>query len=153
MVILFFLLWLLLSGEVTVSVCLWGLVATGLVYCFYRQIPADSRPGKQWTLARLWMMVRYLWNLLLEMLKASIIIMKLIYTRGKGMRPKMIWFDTTLKSNRDRVLLANSITLTAGTITVAVEENGRFCVHTLDASLAEGIEACQFQQRLEQMEA
>ena len=49
------------------------------------------------------------------------------------------------------MILADSITLTAGTITVTAAD-GRMCVHALDASLAEGIENSQFQQRLEKME-
>ena len=50
-----------------------------------------------------------------------------------------------------RAVLANSITLTAGTITVETVD-GRFCVHALDRSLAEGIEDCEFQRRLEKLE-
>ena len=42
--------------------------------------------------------------------------------------------------------------LAAGTITVLAED-GRFLVHTLDKSLGEGIEDCEFQRRLEKLEA
>ena len=67
------------------------------------------------------------------------------------MRPMLIWFETPLQEDRVRAILANSITLTAGTITVTATD-GRFCVHTLDAPLAEEIEDCEFQRRLEKME-
>ena len=68
------------------------------------------------------------------------------------MEPKLIWFDTTLKTGLSQAILADSITLTAGTITVLAED-GRFLVHTLDKSLGEGIEDCEFQRRLEKLEA
>lgn len=150
--ILFFLLWLLLAGEVTVSVCVWGLCASLLMTVFcrrgldYRLLPGRGGLSKAGAAAG------YLARLVWEMLKAGFVVMKLIYTRGRDMEPKLVWFDTTLKTPGAQAVLANSITLTAGTITVAAE-GGRFCVHALDASLAEGIEDCDFQRRLEKLEA
>ena len=70
----------------------------------------------------------------------------------QGIEPKLVWFHTPLKTDRRRAMLADSITLTAGTITVRAED-GRMLVHTLDTPLAEGIEDSSFQQRLERMEA
>lgn len=152
MFILFFALWLLMAGTMTVSTCLWGVAVSGML-CWYCQRTLGYRwQWRRYTIRQLWSAVCYLWNLLLEMLKAGVVVMKLIYTRGRNMEPKLIWFDTTLQSSRARAVLADSITLTAGTITVEAE-NGRFCVHALDTSLAEGIEKSQFQQQLERLEA
>ena len=50
------------------------------------------------------------------------------------------------------MLLANSITLTPGTITVSVEGD-HFFVHCLDRELAEGMEESVFVELLKQMEA
>lgn len=151
MFVLFFVLWLLMAGEVTLRVCLWGAAVSALLCRFCRRT-LDFRPGG-WR--GLWRkagaMAAYLGYLLAEMLKAGFVVMKLVYTRGRDMEPRLIWFDTTLKSAPAQAALANSITLTAGTITVEAE-NGRFCVHALDASLAEGIEDCAFQHRLERLE-
>lgn len=150
MFVLFFLLWILMTGELTVSACLWGLAVSAALtwFCwkflgYHLSVP---RPG------RLWTGVRYLAYLLAEMLKAGFVVMRLVYTRGRNMRPLLVWFDTPLAADRARVVLANSITLTAGTITVSAAD-GRFCVHALDRSLAEGIEESEFQRRLEEMEA
>ena len=46
--------------------------------------------------------------------------------------PKIIEFDTTLKSDMSRTTFANSITLTPGTITVSVSALGKFEVHCID---------------------
>lgn len=149
MFVLFFLLWLLMTGELTAHACLWGLAVSAVMTWFCRKFlgyrMSPLRPGQ------LWAGVRYLGYLLLEMLKAGFVVMRLVYTRGRNMRPLLVWFDTPLRAERDRVILADSITLTAGTITVTAAD-GRMCVHALDASLAEGIENSQFQQRLEKME-
>ena len=96
--------------------------------------------------------VRYLGYLLVEMLKAGFVVMRLVYSRGRNMRPVLVWFDVPLEDDRAQAILANSITLTAGTITVTAAD-GRMCVHALDESLAAGIEDSEFQRRLEKMEA
>ena len=152
MFLLFFLLWLLLSGGISVHTCLWGVAVSALISWFCKRVL-----GYQWRVfcgspSRIWAMARYFAHLLAEMLKAGFVVMRLVYTRGRNMRPLLVWYNTPLKADRERVILANSITLTAGTITVTAED-GRFCVHALDASLAKGIEDCDFQRRLEKMEA
>lgn len=152
MLILFFCLWLLMAGEVTAHTCLWGVAVSVLMSWFCRKIMGYRWKWSRRTCWQLWVVVRYLGYLLVEMLKAGLVVMKLIYTRGRDMEPKLIWFDTTLQSDRARAALADSITLTAGTITVEAAD-GRFCVHALDSSLAKGIEQSEFQKRLEQLEA
>lgn len=148
--ILFFLLWLLMTGELTIHACLWGLAVSAVMswFCwkFLGYHVSFPRPG------RLWGWIRYLGYLLKEMLKAGFVVMRLVYTRGRNMRPLLVRFHTSLEAERARVILADSITLTAGTITVTAAD-GAFCVHALDASLAEGLENSEFQRRLEQMEA
>ena len=139
MFLLFFLLWLLLSGGISVHTCLWGVAVSALISWFCKRVL-----GYQWRVfcgspSRIWAMARYFAHLLAEMLKAGLVIMRIIYTRPKGIEPKLVWFHTPLKTDRRRAMLADSITLTAGTITVRAED-GRMLVHTLDTPLAEGIE-------------
>ena len=150
MFLLFFLLWLLLSGGISVHTCLWGVAVSALISWFCKRVL-----GYQWRVfcgspSRIWAMARYFAHLLAEMLKAGLVIMRIIYTRPKGIEPKLVWFHTPLKTDRRRAMLADSITLTAGTITVRAED-GRMLVHTLDTPLAEGIEDSAFQQRLEKI--
>ena len=146
MFLLFFLLWLLLSGGISVHTCLWGVAVSALISWFCKRARQCGSPS------RIRAMARYFAHLLAEMLKAGLVIMRIIYTRPKGIEPKLVWFHTPLKTDRRRAMLADSITLTAGTITVRAED-GRMLVHTLDTPLAEGIEDSSFQQRLERMEA
>ena len=152
MFLLFFLLWLLLSGGVSVHTCLWGAAVSALITWFCRRVL-----GYEWHILlgnprKLWAMARYFAHLLAEMLKAGLVVMRLIYVHPKDIRPKLVWFRTPLRTDRHKALLSDSITLTAGTITVLAED-GRLLVHALDTPLAEGIEDSSFQQRLERMEA
>jgi multicomponent Na+:H+ antiporter subunit E len=52
--------------------------------------------------------------------------------------PQMVEFDSTLEKELSKFILANSITLTPGTVTVRVE-GSRFLVHALTDSAAHGL--------------
>lgn len=78
--------------------------------------------------------------------------MKLTCTAGRVVEPALIEFETHFKNDISRFLLANSITLTPGTITVAVKGDW-FIVHCLDRTLAEGIESSVFVKLLEKIES
>ncbi len=151
MYLLIFVLWILLSGYLSLQVCIVGAVITLLLYLFRHKLLGHDDHFQLSEVGKLRDSLRYLGFLLVEILKASLIVMKLIYTRGKDTKPVLVYFNTGLKSDEARVAMANSITLTAGTITV-MEEDGRFCVHSLDRSLAVGIENSEFERRLKAME-
>ncbi|MPN02134.1 hypothetical protein SDC9_149347 [bioreactor metagenome] len=74
----------------------------------------------------------------------------MVYTKGSETRPVLVYFHTGLKSDKEKTILANSITLTAGTITVQAEDD-LFCVHALDRPLADGIENCEFERRISKL--
>ena len=89
--------------------------------------------------------------LVLEILKANFATIKLITTSNYEIEPVIIKFRTKLKTKEARVILANSITLTPGTITVNLEED-EYTVHCLDKDLANGIEDSVFVKLLEKIE-
>ena len=66
--------------------------------------------------------------------------------------PVVVRFRTDLKSKAAKVALANSITLTPGTITVDLEGD-ELIIHALDAELVEGIDESIFVRLLRKMEA
>ena len=118
MFLLFFLLWLLLSGGVSLHACLWGLAVSALLTWFCRRVL-----GYDWRIfcgrpARIWALIRYFAHLVAEMLKAGLMVMKIIYVHPKKITPKLVWFRTPLQTDRHKAMLSDSITLTAGTITV-----------------------------------
>jgi len=76
---------------------------------------------------------------------------RMILNGEKEPEPQLVQFDVDLKKNRHLVALANSITLTPGTITVDLHDN-HFTVHALDASLVDGLDDGVFVQQLMDME-
>ena len=87
-----------------------------------------------------------------EIIKANLVVCKMILKPDFVPEPQLVQFDVDLKKNRHLVALANSITLTPGTITVDLHDN-HFLVHALDASLVDGLDDGGFVQQLMQMES
>ena len=70
---------------------------------------------------------------------------------GRRGAPRLSWMDPGLREPGTQFLLANSITLTPGTVTVALH-GGRLCVYALDQEFAAGIKDSEFVRRLRRWE-
>lgn len=151
MFVLFFAVWLLLSGQFTAESVLFGLIASALMTVFSRKVMGSTVRHDLPLLHKAGPAIRYFGFLLWEMLKSCLSVMKLIYTHPREIHPKLIQFHTDLKTDGGRVLLANSITLTPGTITVYAN-GAHFCVHAMDDAYGDGIENCPFSQKIKGLE-
>lgn len=149
MPLLFFGLWMVLSGTWSWENCLLGMVVSAGLTAAERKIAGYRfhRPSLRRFLGNL----SYFFLLIREILIAAFRMLPLIWGRRGQPDSRMISFDSGLKTPQARAALANSITLTAGTIAVSVEES-RLYIHALDRSLAEGIESGPLVCRLRKME-
>ena len=94
---------------------------------------------------------RYVLLLLKEIVVANVTVCRMILTRKEVMEPVLVRIHTDLETETARVILANSITLTPGTITVSLTGQ-ELLVHCLDESLAVGLEDSEFARMLLEME-
>lgn len=58
-----------------------------------------------------------------------------------GIDPRMILIPMGQESDLDRTTYANSITLTPGTVSVRLDDDGNILVHALDEGFAKGLES------------
>ncbi|MBQ7466227.1 MAG: Na+/H+ antiporter subunit E, partial [Oscillospiraceae bacterium] len=84
---------------------------------------------------RLWRYGRYALVLIGEILKANFAVMRVILTPPHQYDAAIVRIKVPLQRNSSRVILANSITLTPGTVTVAQEGEDFLvlCLHKKDA--------------------
>ena len=151
MFFLFWALWIILNGKITLEIAVIGLVVSAAVYGFVCKF-MDFSPQKDRKLCkRAGMFLWYLVVLIVEILKANAAVMHFIITSKEVVEPQIITFRTDLKTKTARMILANSITLTPGTITVTLEED-QYTVHCLDKSMSEGISDSVFVKMLRKME-
>lgn len=151
MLLLFFAVWVIFNGRITTEILLFGAVIAAVMFRFVCRFMGHSLKKE----LRLYKMLptfgRYIVLLIREIISANRAVRHLILTRKERVEPVLVRFTTDLKSELARVILANSITLTPGTITVSLKD-GEFLVHCLDKSLSEGIKDSDFVKMLKKLE-
>lgn len=137
--VLMFLTWLVLSGKFD-PLLLWlgGISSFFVAYYFYDLLFPAMETGYIKIFFRF---IRYIPWLILEIIKANFHLLYLAFhPRMKELiDPHIITFKTNLKSEIAITTLANSITLTPGTITVTADSDGVFRVHAIDRESAEAL--------------
>lgn len=154
MFLLFFLIWVIFNGQLTWEIAAFGVVIAAVMYLFICRF-MGYKPEMDLLLCRKFLLIlQYVFVLVREIVKANYAVMKLILSSRYEIEPVIVKFKTDLKTTPARILLANSITLTPGTITVSLEGD-EYVVHCLDKELAKGINSSIFVtllSRLERME-
>lgn len=151
MYLLIFLFWILINGKINLELTIIGLIITTLVYAFACKflnfsIKKDLKACKSFGL-----IIIYMFLLVIEVIKSNLNVITLIWS-NKEPEPKIAHFKVDLKSKFLRVLFANSITLTPGTITIDLEDEN-YTVHALRYEYIDGIEESKLLKLLKKMEA
>ena len=151
MFILYFALWVVLNGRWTTEIGVFGLVFATAAYAFTWKYMGFGPKVDLALIRRMPSAVCYGITLVGEIIKANLAVARMILDGEKEPKPQLVQFDVDLKKNRHLVALANSITLTPGTITVDLHDN-HYTVHALDASFVDGLDDGVFVQQLMDME-
>ena len=93
----------------------------------------------------------YMFVLLKEIILANVTMLRFLLLPGKKLHPVLVSFESPLRNELLQVILADSITLTPGTITVRLSHN-RYEVHCLDESMAQGLKDGVFVKMLKKWE-
>ena len=151
MYLLLVLFWIILNGKITVEIVVLGILFALLIYGFaYKFLGLTWKREKKFWKYLIWG-IQYIGILLREIIIANIAVLKIILTPKKKIHPVLVKFPAPLKSHLLQVILADSITLTPGTITVRLYEE-KFEVHCLDESMAEGLNDSVFVKMLKKLE-
>ena len=151
MLFLLFALWLIFNGKVTLEIVLFGIVLSTAVYLFCWKFLEYSPKRELRALRLLPQGIGYFFVLVWEIVKANCAAIALIVSPKYEVEPVLVTFRTNLKTDLAKTILANSITLTPGTITVELTDD-EFKVHCLDKEMAEGLSDSVFVRLLMKME-
>ena len=151
MFLLFFLVWVVFNGQFTLEIALFGIAIAGAMYWFICHFLIYNPGYDLFLCKKAPLLIHYLITLIIEILKANGAVFKMIYSAKYEPEPAIVHFKTNLRTTFARVLLANSITLTPGTITVSLEDD-IYTVHCLDKELAKDIDSSIFVKLLERIE-
>lgn len=150
MLVLYFLLWVIYNGNMTLEIGIFGLAIAGILFVFSCRFMDYSVQKELNNYKKVFQLIGYLFLLVREILKANMSVIRMILTEKEEVDPVLVSFRSDLKTTTGKAFLANAITLTPGTITVQLE-NDRYTVHCLDETMAEGLDESPFAERLKKM--
>ncbi|HIE34346.1 MAG TPA: Na+/H+ antiporter subunit E [Candidatus Altiarchaeales archaeon] len=131
-----FTFWMLLSWELSFMNIVSGIL--GCLIVSYISYDLLIRGNIHFSLRKTYLLSSYLLYLACEIVKANADVAKRVLDPRMPINPRIIEFKTKLTSDGAKTILANSITLTPGTITIDVIGD-RFYVHALSPEFAESL--------------
>lgn len=143
-------LWLLLSGFFTKSLLL-GLGAASVILTVIISVRMGvvDREGLPIHLA--FRGILYWPWLIKEIVLANVDVAKAILGPANAIRPSVFNIKASQKSDLGKTIYANSITLTPGTVTIALDDDS-MTIHALTTSSAEGLATGDMDRRVTELE-
>ncbi len=143
-------LWLLLSGYFDEPVLLaMGAVSVLFVVLISRRMDVIDQEGHPVHLS-LRVLLYWPW-LIKEIIISSIDVSRVILQRKMPVHPSLFTVRARQKSTVGKVIFANSITLTPGTVTIAVDDE-ILTIHALTTAAASGWEESEMNRRVAALE-
>lgn len=144
--ILLFAFWVLISGHHQLEYLLIGIGASALVTFLTNDILFDPKGNREsslsvkYVLSCIWRFINYIPWLVWAIIKANVQVALIILNPRMPIAPGFITFKTKLTKKTSLVTLANSITLTPGTITVDLKGD-TYIVHAIVPEAASDLES------------
>lgn len=119
-------------GVFSCLVVMW--MSSGMLFC-------DRRDSLANRARQVWMLVGYLGWLFWQIVIANLHILRLSLSPAgpKEVRPRIVTFKTGLQTDFAKFALAQSITLTPGTVTVKIKGD-EFLIHAISKFAADGLD-------------
>ncbi|MEG0296357.1 MAG: Na+/H+ antiporter subunit E [Clostridium sp.] len=135
-----FSIWLLLAipeelAMISFQEFIVGAMGSAIISGFCTYLTEEGNENKRFKFDRVVAFIVYIPVFILELIKANISMAKICFSKKVNIEPVIVKIHTTLKEDTSLTLLANSITLTPGTISVEViEEDGEnyIYIHWID---------------------
>ena len=138
MFVICLLLWILFNGALTWEIFLFGLAISAAIYAVSCVLFGFSLDKDRAFLRKLPAVLSLFRVLLVEIVKSNLAVTKMIWSGGV-IAPSYQTFKTPLRTTTARVVLADCITLTPGTIT-GILDGDHYTIHCLSQSMADGLD-------------
>lgn len=132
-------IWIVFSGFLDPFHLTLGLISCGIVTWLSSGVLFDDRsiPLRRRATQTLRFASYLLW-LTWQIVLSNIAVLKLAFAPRSSLQPQIVRYRTPLKTDFEKFLLANSITLTPGTVTIKILDD-LFYIHAIDDGSAAGL--------------
>lgn len=128
-------IWLLMRGDTTPGNFFVGLILAFILILFLRRTYGQERAFRRWA-----DVLKFIFYFGWELIVANIQVLRIVLSPRLRIRPGIIAYKTECKTPLSVTSLANSITLTPGTLSVDISEDESIIfVHTLDIDGPENV--------------
>lgn len=137
-IILFTLLlafWLIIVPQINLIQLGIGAVVAFAITIYSKELLQSTNPQK-FNLKYLLALLGFIFTLLFEIVKANIDVAKVVLSPKLKINPHFVKIKNPMKSDLNKVIYGNAITLTPGTLTVVLENN-YIIIHALTDAAAE----------------
>ena len=151
MPVLYVAFFVLLCGKVTLEIVLFGIGISAGVTAFMYKLSGKTFKDELELWKRFPKIIGYMFVLVREVFYANIDVINIVIQRKIELKPCLVFFRAPLKTTKARVALANSITLTPGTITTSLVGD-YYAVHCIDEGFSGGMDSSIFVEKLLEIE-
>lgn len=150
-ILMYIVFWIILCENASIeTIIIGGIVCLGITL-LNREFLSSKNDKRGYFFSKMKYWIEYIWTLIKEIFIANFSVAKIVLSPNINISPDVVRFETKLKSQFCRTILANSITLTPGTITVAMEDN-ILTVHCLEKEYIDGLVNSKFEKILLKVE-
>lgn len=143
--------WLLITWDFHVQELVAGILVCVLVGTFCRDMLITEEERPKITIRNIFRFVRYMVFLIFSIIEANIDVAKIVLSPKMPITPTLVEFKVNLKKDLSKVIFANSITLTPGTLTIDLEDDV-YLVHGLTRKHATNVIGWHMALKLMEME-
>jgi multicomponent Na+:H+ antiporter subunit E len=135
------LVWCFVHGTVSINNFIVGLIIAPFVIRPFKTLyPFDLEFSFSNAVKKIPAQIKYLYVLVVEIIKANIMVAKIVLQPKIDIKPGIIAVPIDSKTDIGITAIANTITLTPGTLTIDVSEDRKVLyVHAIDATDPEGV--------------
>ena len=134
-----FIIWVIANGTLAYNTLIAGVVISAVIALAFASF-ARVYSVIRWSPKIIYYYLMYLSVFIVELVKANLNVMSLVFSPRIDIKPGIVEIKTELKSPIGRLALANSITLTPGTLVVDIKENSLF-IHWINISTTDPVAA------------
>jgi multicomponent Na+:H+ antiporter subunit E len=138
--VLLFTVWVVFSGFFDLFHLTLGLISCGIITWLSSDLLFEDRSiSFSRRIRQAGRLVSYVVWLLWQIVLSNIFLFRLAFAPRDAVQPQILRYECGLKSDFEKFLLANSITLTPGTVTIKIL-GGTFYVHAINDVAAAGLD-------------
>lgn len=143
--------WVIFTERINLEIITIGVVIGAAIIKINSKSIEGLLKNSYFRLSSVIYITQYIILLLKEVIIANFQVAILVLSPEPKIKPRIISFQTKLKEPLLRTILANSITLTPGTLTIEVNED-KYTVHCLTDRYIEGVINSKFEKLLLKLE-